>query len=125
MNGMEVATAVNHNIPVIWVIFNDARLGMVYHGQQLQFKERYVSSSFQRVDFVKIAEGLGAQGVRVERPGELKQIMPQIIASKKPTVIDCLIDAEEIPPIQSRIHALNRFFGRTSLGEKLNAKKDL
>jgi len=125
MNGMEIATAVNYNIPVIWIVFNDARLGMVYHGQQLQFKERYIASSFQRVDFVKVAEGLGAQGVRVERPGELKQVLPQVIASKKPTVIDCLIDADEIPPIQSRIQALNRFFGRTATGDKQNVKKDI
>ncbi|MDD5258898.1 MAG: thiamine pyrophosphate-binding protein [bacterium] len=124
MNGMEVATAVNYNIPVIWVVFNDARLGMVYHGQQLQFKERYLASSFQRMDIARIAESLGAQGVKVERPGELKQVMPQVLASKKPTVIDCTIDAEEIPPIQSRIQALNRFFGRTPIRERIHGKKD-
>jgi acetolactate synthase-1/2/3 large subunit len=125
MNGMEVATAVNYNITVIWVVFNDARLGMVYHGQQLQFKERYVASSFQRMDIARIAESLGAQGVKIDRPGELKQVMPQVLSSKKPTVIDCTIDAEEIPPIQSRIQALNRFFGRIPSGERIHGKKDL
>lgn len=123
MNGMEVATAVNYNIPVVWVVFNDARLGMVYHGQQLQFKERYIASSFNRVDIAKIAQGLGAQAVKVDKPGELKNIMPEVIASHKPTVIDVLIDADEIPPIQSRIKALDRFMERMSPGEKIDVEE--
>lgn len=107
MNGMEVATAVNHDIPVIWVVENNAQLGMVYHGQQMSKRAHVTSCEFKRVDFVKIAEGLGAQAYRVERPGEINaRFMAEIINSNRPTVIDVIIDACERPPIQSRIKSL-------------------
>ena len=110
MNGMEVATAVNYNLPVIWVILNDAQLGMVYHGQKMA-KSRVVASTFNRVDFVKIAEGLGAQGMRIEKPGVLnKALMDGIIASGKPMVLDVIIDSEEPPPLKSRIAALEKVY---------------
>jgi acetolactate synthase I/II/III large subunit len=111
MNGMEVATAVNYNIPVIWVILNDAQLGMVYHGQKMATNGRVVASTFKRVDFVKIAEGLGAQGMKIEKPGEINRaLMDEIIASGKPAVLDVLIDPEEPPPMKSRMAALEKVY---------------
>lgn len=110
MNGMEVATAVNHHVPAIWVVLNDARLGLVHMGQKLQFREKYIASSVQRLDIVKIAEGLGARGFRVTRPGELIQLMPEALELKAPVVFDVYIDPDEIPPVGSRIKALNKFF---------------
>ncbi|MDH4099495.1 MAG: thiamine pyrophosphate-binding protein [Nitrospirota bacterium] len=107
MNGMEVATAVNHDIPVIWVVENNAQLGMVWHGQQMSARAHVTASEFKRVDFVKIAEGLGARAIRVERPGEIsRSLMDDIIKAGQPTVIDVMIDAYERPPIQSRIKSL-------------------
>lgn len=109
MNGMEVATAVNHNIPVIWIVENNAQLGMVYHGQQMSARAHVTASEFQRVDFVKIAEGLGARACRVEKPGEInRKLMQEIIDSGQPTVIDVIIDAYEKPPILSRIKSLDK-----------------
>lgn len=99
MNGMEISTAVNYNIPVIWVVLNNGRLGTVYTRQKLQYQGRFISSTFKKLDVVKIAEGLGAQTVQIEKPGELKKIMPQLIDSKKPTVINVIIDSEETPPV--------------------------
>jgi acetolactate synthase I/II/III large subunit len=111
MNGMEVATAVNYNMPVIWVILNDAQLGMVYHGQKMATNGRVVASTFKRVDFVRIAEGLGAQGMRIEKPGAINRVlMDEIIASGKPTVVDVLIDPEEPPPMKSRMTALEKVY---------------
>lgn len=110
MNGMEVATAVNYNVPVIWVILNDSQLGMVYHGQKMACS-RVVASTFQKVDFVKIAEGLGARGIRIEKPGMINgSLMAEIIASRKPTVLDVFIDPEEPPPMKSRMAALKRVY---------------
>ncbi|MCK4533333.1 acetolactate synthase large subunit, partial [bacterium] len=90
-------TAVNYNIPVIWLVLNNGRLGTVYSMQKSQYQGRYISSTFKRLDIVKIAEGLGAQAVQIEKPGELKEIMPRLIESKKPTVINAIIDPEEMP----------------------------
>ncbi len=111
MNGMEVATAVNYNLPVIWIILNDAHLGMVYHGQKMAPNARVVASTFKRVDFCKVAEGLGAQGIRIEKPGEINMnMMDEIIASGRPTVLDVVIDPEEPPPMKSRMAAMQKVY---------------
>ncbi|MEW6595137.1 MAG: thiamine pyrophosphate-binding protein [Thermodesulfobacteriota bacterium] len=114
MNGFEVATAVNYNIPVVWVVFNNAMLGMVYHGRKLfttQVPEG-IPSRFQRVDFVKIAEALGARGIRLGKGERLtKALADDILAAGQPTVIDVWIDEEAVPPIHSRIKTVDKHFG--------------
>ncbi|MBU0730701.1 MAG: thiamine pyrophosphate-binding protein [Proteobacteria bacterium] len=114
MNGTEVATAVNYNVPVIWIIFNNAMLGMVYHGRKL-FKQPIpegISSEYKRVDFVKIAEGLGARGIRIDTPGQINQdLVMDIMAEGRPTVLDVWIDDQAVPPIHSRIETVNKHFG--------------
>ncbi len=63
------------------------------------------------MDFVKIAEGLGARGIRITRPGEInKKMMDDIISSGLPTVLDVIIDPEEVPPIQSRTETIERLY---------------
>ncbi|MBI4745360.1 MAG: hypothetical protein HY786_02155, partial [Deltaproteobacteria bacterium] len=100
-------TAVNYNKQVIWIILNDSGFGMIYHGRKMISIPDAFASRFQRVDFVKMAEALGAQGVKVTKPGEInKKMIDGIIATGKPTVIDVDINPEEVPPIQSRIASL-------------------
>lgn len=111
MNGMEVATAVNYDIPVIWVIMNNAMHGMVYHGRKLASLPEGMPSRFKQVDFVKIAEGLGAKGIRITKPGEInKRLIDDIISAGVPTVLDVIIDPEEVPPIHSRIKTLDSVY---------------
>jgi thiamine pyrophosphate-dependent acetolactate synthase large subunit-like protein len=54
---------------------------------------------FKRVDLARVAQGLGALGFHVEKPGELAVAMREALASKKPAVIDVIIDPDEVPPI--------------------------
>jgi acetolactate synthase I/II/III large subunit len=111
MNGMEVATAVNYRIPVIWVVMNNSMLGMVYHGRKLADIPDGIGSRFERVDFVKLAEGLGARGIRITRPGEIdKELMDEIRATGRPTVLDVIVDEEDVPPIHSRIASLEKLY---------------
>jgi acetolactate synthase-1/2/3 large subunit len=112
MNGMEVATAVEYNIPVIWVIMNNSMLGMVYHGRKLlQNPECAMKSHFKTVDFVKVAQGLGARGIRITKPGEInREMMAEIISAGVPTVLDVIIDPEEVPPIHSRTSSLEKLY---------------
>jgi acetolactate synthase-1/2/3 large subunit len=111
MNGMEVATAVDYNIPVIWVVMNNAMLGMIYHGRRLAGLPEGIGSRFKRVDIAAVAEGLGARAFRISSPGEItREFMDEIIASGAPALLDVIIDADEIPPIQSRISALEKLY---------------
>jgi acetolactate synthase-1/2/3 large subunit len=106
MNGFEVATAVNYDIPVVWVVFNNSMLGMGYHGRRL-FKNTIpdgLTPHFKDIDFAKVAEGLGARGIRVEKSGEITpEFMEDVLQAGRPTVIDVLIDREAVPPIHARI----------------------
>jgi acetolactate synthase-1/2/3 large subunit len=113
MNGFEVATAVNYKIPVIWVVLNNAMLGMVYHGRRL-FKKPIpdgMNPCFKRVDYVKIAEGLGARGIHLDGEHPLSaSLVEDILAAEEPTVLDVWIDDQAVPPIHSRIATVDKHF---------------
>ena len=67
MNMNEVATATRYNIPVIEIIFNNHVLGMVRQWQDLFYGKRYSATVLDDcVDFVKVSEGMGAKGYRVQ-----------------------------------------------------------
>ncbi len=110
MLGMEVSTAVTYNIPVVWIVLNDSRLNAVYHGQKLQYEGRTIGCDFRRMDIAKIAEALGAVGLKVSDPREIGPAVKKALACGKPAVVDVYIDAEEVPPIHARIRSLDRFF---------------
>lgn len=111
MNGMEIHTAVDHRVPVVWIVANNGGHGMVAHGERSQFGGKFVSSKFsQPLDIARIAEGMGARVCRVEKPGDLPKAIKSALSSGEPAVLDVLIDAEEAPPMRLRIEALARFF---------------
>ncbi|MCI5125046.1 MAG: thiamine pyrophosphate-binding protein [Candidatus Electrothrix sp. AR5] len=113
MNGFEVATAVNYKIPVTWVVLNNAMLGMVYHGRRLSKKvvPDAMDPCFQRVDYVKIAEGLGARGIHIDGKEPLtSSLVEDIMTAQVPTVLDVWIDDQAVPPIHSRIKTMDTHF---------------
>lgn len=113
MNGVEVATAVEYNLPVIWIVFNNAMFGLVYHGRKLfpQPIPEGLPSRYRRVDFAQMAQGLGARGIKIDTPEQFTQEMVEgILAEKRPTVIDIRIDDEAVPPIHSRIKTMDKRF---------------
>jgi acetolactate synthase I/II/III large subunit len=111
MNGMEITTAVSYDIPVIWIVQNNAKLGLVHEFQRLNFGEKTVVTRLKRIDAAKVAEGLGVKGYRIERPGELEELLPKVIAENKPAVIDCTI-ADEVPPLAPFVQGLKNFSAR-------------
>ncbi|MBF0408843.1 MAG: thiamine pyrophosphate-binding protein [Candidatus Riflebacteria bacterium] len=108
MHGLEVATAVNYNIPVIWVIMNDSRMNMIYQGESLQNKKGTENYCFKPVDFSLIAKGMGAEGIRVEKPEEIIPAVKHALDIKKPAVLDVIIDPDELSPIKERILAIQK-----------------
>lgn len=93
MNMNEVATATRYNIPVIEIIFNNHVLGMVRQWQDLFYGKRYSATVLDDcVDFVKVSEGMGAKGYRVQTIEEFEAALKDAMALNIPCVIDCLID---------------------------------
>lgn len=113
MHGMEVSAAVSHNIPVIWLIFNNAMYGMIHHGRRM-FKTPIpdgIPARFKRPDFAKLAEGFGAVGVSVKKTGELTpELVNEVIATACPAIIDVWIDEDIAPHMGSRIKSMSKFF---------------
>jgi len=96
MNMNEVATAARYNIPVIEVVINNHVLGMVRQWQTLFYDHRYSNTILNdNVDFVKVAEALGADGYRATSVAEFEEALKNAIANKKPAVIDCIIDKDD------------------------------
>ncbi len=96
MNMNEIATATRHNIPIIQVVVNNQVLGMVRQWQALFYKERYSATVLgDGVDFVKLAEAMGATGYRATTQEEFKEVFQKALELGKPVVIDCQIHSDE------------------------------
>ena len=96
MNMNEIATAARYNIPVIQVVINNHVLGMVRQWQDLFYGKRYSATVLNdNVDFVKLAEALGAEGVRVTTQEEFKEVFARALTLGKPIVIDCQIGSDD------------------------------
>lgn len=109
MHGLEIATAVNYGIPAIWVILNDARLNMIYQAEKLQKMPGIENCEFMPSDIAMVARGLGARGIRIETPGDIVPAVKEAIACREPTVLDVVIDRDEISPLKKRIEAIQKF----------------
>ena len=120
MNMNEIATAVRYNIPIVQVVINNHVLGMVRQWQNLFYGQRYAQTVLQdAVDFVKLAEAMGAVGIRVEKKEEFAPALQKAIAMGKPVVIDCIIDQDDkVFPMVPAGHAIDEAFDQDDLENK-------
>ena len=96
MNMNEIATAVRCGRPLIEIVLNNHVLGMVRQWQTLFYDHRYSHTILNdAVDFVKLAEAMGATGYRATSQAEFVDILKKALASSTPVVIDCIIDSDD------------------------------
>lgn len=106
MNGQEISAAVAEKLCVIFVVLNDRSLGMVKHGQRLAGAER-IACDLPPTDFAALARALGAEAHTIRSPEELSRLdIAAMCRSKGPTLLDVLIDPEEVPPMNVRVRVL-------------------
>jgi acetolactate synthase-1/2/3 large subunit len=84
----ELATAVQHGINTVSLVFNDGAYGNVQRMQKQLYGNRVIASDLHNPDFVKLAESFGAQGLRANSPEELRQALRLGFKSNVPTVIE-------------------------------------
>lgn len=95
MNMNELATAVRCNIPLVELVLNNHVLGMVRQWQTLFYKERYSHTVLRdSVDFVKVAEAMGADGIRITEKEEVVPALEKALKNPRPIVVDCCIDSD-------------------------------
>ncbi|GAA3545827.1 acetolactate synthase large subunit [Amycolatopsis ultiminotia] len=96
MTGAEIHTAVDNDIPVIWVVLNNGGHGMVHAGEVIVFGESKPWNLFgQSIDVGSVAAGLGAVARTVKSVDDLRAAVEEATAAQLPTVIDVRVDPDE------------------------------
>jgi len=120
MNMNEIATAVREELPLIQVVVNNHVLGMVRQWQNLFYEQRYSATVLNdKVDFVKLAEAMGATGIRVMNQKEFEAAIKKALEMKTPVVIDAIIDSDDkVWPMVAPGAAISEIFTEEDLKDK-------
>ena len=120
MNMNELATASRYNIPIIQVVINNHVLGMVRQWQTLFYDHRYSQTVLNdKVDFCKVAEGLGCAAIRVTTKEEVAPAIEKAIALKAPILIECVIpEDDKVFPMVPAGAPISEVFDETDLNNK-------
>jgi acetolactate synthase I/II/III large subunit len=103
-----VATAVQYDLPAVWLVWNNGGFVSIRDQQRAYFGREYATSFGHRCDFAAMARAMGADGMRAEVPTDLGAALKAALDSGRPTVIDVPVDAEtpqpaaatwELPPL--------------------------
>ena len=106
MNGQEMTVALTEKLTVLFVILNDAALGMVKHGQRLAGAEQ-IGVELPEVDFRMMAESMGIPGHVIHTAQDFENLdLDAILRHPGPTVLDVRVNKEEVPPMGLRIKIL-------------------
>lgn len=106
MNGQEITVAQQAGIPTIFIVLNDAALGMVMHGQRLA-KAEPVGYHLPQIDFAAMARAMGIPAQVIATEADLDALdFDALFAQRGPTLLDVRIDPEQVPPIGVRMKAL-------------------
>jgi acetolactate synthase I/II/III large subunit len=95
MTMTELATAVEHKLPIKVCIMNNGYMGMVRQWQELFYNKRYSKSYLANPDYAKVAEALGAVGITVENKADVPKAIKKMLSQKQPCVVDFKVEREE------------------------------
>ena len=120
MNMNEIATAVRQQLPLIQIVINNQVLGMVHQWQGLFYEKRYSNTILNDgVDFVKLAEAMGATGMRATSQEAFAEELAKALEMKTPVLIDCIIDSDDkVWPMVAPGAAISEVFTEEDLEKK-------
>ena len=120
MNMNEICTAARENLPMIEVIINNHVLGMVRQWQTLFYKKHYSATVLDDgVDYVMLAQAMGANAKRVTTREEFEAAFAEALESKKPYVLDVIIDSDDkVWPMVAPGAPINEVFDEEDLKNK-------
>jgi acetolactate synthase-1/2/3 large subunit len=101
MNGMELHTAAEYHIPVIWIVLNNGGHGMVYNSETLIAGHSNERVFHKPLDVAMIASGLGVQSVKATNLAEFTAALRQALEAHAPFVIDALVESNQVPGVLS------------------------
>jgi sulfoacetaldehyde acetyltransferase len=96
----ETLTAVRERIPVVAVVFNNRQWGAEKKNQVDFFGNRFVGTDLENPSFAAIARAMGAEGISVERAGDVGDALRAAVRSERPTVLEIHLDQELADPFR-------------------------
>jgi acetolactate synthase-1/2/3 large subunit len=96
MTGNELATAVQHELPIILIIANNSMYGTIRMHEEREYPGRVIATELQNPDFVAWAEAFGARGERVTATAEFGPAVERALSAGRPAVIELIVDQELI-----------------------------
>ncbi len=103
MTGTAVATAVEYDIPAVWVILNNRSVQFERRMKNIYGKEVFCDYRIEKTgepwnpDFVKMAESLGAEAVKLQKPEDIKETLERALEAGRPFLVDAEIDVNIEP----------------------------
>ena len=101
MNGNEMATAIQYDIPLIVIIIDNGMYGTIRMHQEKHYPHRVIGTDLKNPDFAVMMKAFGGHGERVESTEDFMPAFERARASGKASVIHCLIDPEAITPAKT------------------------
>jgi pyruvate dehydrogenase (quinone) len=94
----EFLTAVQHNLPVKAVVYNNSALGLItLEAESIGVPAWKKAIDFRNPDYMALARACGAVGFKAEKPGELREAIDQALKAQGPAIVDCVVPANELP----------------------------
>lgn len=109
MHGMEILTAKEYRIPLLIVVMNNARLGMVHHGHALQYQRSHPRFAQQPVDIAAMADAMGIPSARIESLADLTQELLDDLYVPGPSILEIALVDNNVPPMGDRVKFLSSF----------------
>lgn len=110
MHGMEVLTAKEYDLPILFIVMNNARLGMVYHGHALQYQRVHPRFEQQPVNIAEIATAMGIPSIRIEKMEDLQGDRANVLFRESgPVVLEIALVDNNVPPMGDRVKFLSSF----------------
>jgi acetolactate synthase-1/2/3 large subunit len=117
MNGMDLLTAVEYDVPVIWIVENNNMHGITHHAsKQLSRTGRALRAATYRrpLDVAGIAKAMGVATWVIDGPGRIQGAVREALARGTPALIEVRVDSGIAPPLGDRAKSLSGFIERTA-----------
>ncbi len=99
---MELMTAVNYNIPLNVVMFNNSTMGLIRKTQHYQYQERFIDCDFTNPDYAWLAKSFGMTHQRVADEADLDELFAATDFSAGINLIEIMVDKDAFPNYSSR-----------------------
>lgn len=110
MHGMELLTAKEYQLPIVFIVMNNARLGMVYHGHSLQYKRSHPRFEQEVVHIAAMAEAMGIPNIRIEKMEDINlEVLSLLNNLDGPAVLEVSLVDNNVPPMGDRVKFLSSF----------------